>query len=99
MQKLEVNYKINDKKRKHNLFPHKRIKAHMKDFGARGFRFGVVQTTEKILYHYLEKLTKHVIIVTKKFHRIQISIEDLKLGLLRVDKKLYEDIFKSNEVD
>lgn len=68
----------------------------MKDFGAKGFRFGVIQNTEKILYHYLEKLTKHVVMITKNFGRVQISIEDLKLGLLRVDKKLYEELFQSS---
>lgn len=78
--------------RSQNIFPHSRLRDHMKNCGAEGFNSGVIELVEKALYEFLKEITEHAVSFTKHDGRKRIALNDLKQSLLYLYKDIYEKI-------
>lgn len=74
------------------MFPHSRIREHMRDFGAEGFSKGVIDLAEKAIYGFLKEITEKAVTFTKHDARKRVTKNDLKQSLLYLYKELYKKI-------
>ncbi len=77
-----------------HLFPHKRIREHMKEFGVNGFDGGVIDYIEAILFVILKDITEYSLIFRDYDARVRTSLRDIFMCLLINHKELLQ---KTNE--